>query len=87
MRPELLKKGKAMVQKSLSLLVQTVLVASLFSSCASTGNGGGGEVPGNEAGSQPVNPKETIEYQKAVLKCYKTGGSRVVKITGELRCF
>ncbi|MCB9228707.1 MAG: hypothetical protein H6618_03765 [Deltaproteobacteria bacterium] len=37
--------------------------------------------------SAPVNPKEEIEYKQALIRCHKTGGSRVVKINGILRCF
>ena len=44
-------------------------------------------VAGNEGGSQPLNEKEANEYKRAVHKCYKTGGTRVVKIQGKLRCF
>lgn len=45
------------------------------------------QVAGNEAGSEPVNRVEGFEYKKAIVRCHKTGGSRVVKITGKLRCF
>jgi hypothetical protein len=41
----------------------------------------------NDLGSQPVNKQEAIEYKRAVIKCYKNGGSRVVKIEGQLRCY
>ena len=44
-------------------------------------------VQGNEGGSEPVNEQEQWEYQKAVNRCHRTGGTRVVKIKGELRCF
>lgn len=52
-------------------------------SCAS----GISQVTGNEGGSAPVNKSEEKEYKRAILKCYKTGGTRVVKVEGELRCF
>ena len=45
------------------------------------------QVTGNEEGSAPVNKTEEREYQRAILKCYKNGGTRVVKISGELRCY
>jgi hypothetical protein len=48
---------------------------------------GGGTVAGNEKGSQPLNDGEVNAYKRAILKCYKTGGTRVVKINGDLRCF
>lgn len=44
-------------------------------------------VAGNEEGSQPVNDQEANEYKKAIVRCYKTGGTRVVKIMGNLRCY
>lgn len=53
----------------------------LLPACEHTG------VVGNEGGSAPVNETEAKEYQKAILKCYRLGGSRIVKITGELRCY
>jgi hypothetical protein len=46
-----------------------------------------GQVLGNETGSAPANQSEVPEYKRAVLRCYKTGGTRVVKIEGNLRCF
>jgi len=79
-----------MIRKNSHRLFCCVALLSLvatMSACATGGNGGGGSVAGNENGSEPVNQKETYEYQKAVLKCYKTGGTRVVKIEGALRCF
>ncbi|MFW7377824.1 MAG: hypothetical protein ACOH5I_03310 [Oligoflexus sp.] len=60
--------------------------ALLLGACEHSGGGGAG-VPGNDGGSAPVNEQESNQYKQAILKCYKTGGSRVVKIEGELRCF
>ena len=57
-----------------------------LASCAGMG-GGGGTVMGNENGSEPVNESEALEYQKAVVRCHKTGGTRVVKVEGRLRCY
>ncbi|NRA47004.1 MAG: hypothetical protein HRU09_18810 [Oligoflexales bacterium] len=37
--------------------------------------------------SKPINDAESQQYKKALLRCYKTGGSRIVKINGVLRCF
>ena len=48
---------------------------------------GPGSVPGNENGSAPLNDDEITAYKKASLRCRKTGGTRVVKIEGILRCF
>ena len=44
-------------------------------------------VSGNDGGSVPVNKEEELDYKKAVNRCYKTGGTRVVKIMGQLRCY
>ena len=45
------------------------------------------DLSANENGSDPVNTDEAVQYKKALLRCYKSGGSRVVKMMGELRCF
>lgn len=45
------------------------------------------QVAGNENGSEPVNTDEQREYMKAIRRCHKMGGSRIVKVMGELRCF
>ncbi len=63
------------------------LLLLLSVSACSTGGGGGGGVSGNENGSEPINGSESLEYKKAVVRCYKTGGTRVVKIMGQLKCY
>jgi hypothetical protein len=72
---------KTLVRSMLSCIV--ISSAVLLLSCAS----GSGGVTGNEGGSEPINEKESLEYKKAIVRCYKTGGNRVVKIMGELRCY
>lgn len=67
------------------LLMLTVLFSVQLFGCQS--GGGAGSVAGNEGGSDPINEQETYEYQKAVNRCHRTGGTRVVKIKGELKCF
>ena len=75
--------------------MKTVLWGTLLalhfvvSSCASMGGmgGGGSPVSGNENGSVPINEEEAIKYKQEIVRCNKTGGSRVVKIEGQLRCF
>jgi len=63
------------------LLAATAMVCQIgATSCSTT-------LAGNELGSQPVNDKEAIKYRQAIVRCYKTGGNRVVKIMGKLRCF
>ena len=61
-------------------LLPLVVVGAFSSSCQTS-------VSGNEGGSEPINDAETQEYKKAIVRCYKTGGTRVVKIMGELRCY
>jgi len=68
-------------QDSILRLLGFVFGFLLFSGCASL------SLRGNEGGSEPINDKEQVEYQKALLRCNKSGGSRVVKITGTLRCY
>lgn len=65
------------------------LAAVLSFSCWLSGcqSSGVGQVLGNENGSVPANQSEVGEYKRAVLRCYKTGGTRIVKIEGNLRCF
>lgn len=65
--------------RSLFLAI-TVFVAVHLTGCQSG-------VAGNEGGSEPVNEPEQWEYQKAVNRCHRTGGTRVVKIKGELKCY
>ena len=66
-----------MMKRILSAFVLLALAAG----CATSG------VPGNENGSAPLNGKEEQEYKKAIVRCYKTGGTRVVKVMGQLRCY
>lgn len=66
--------------------MKTALLAAIVLCCVSACANGGG-ISGNEGGSAPLNEAESIQYQKALLKCYKTGGTRIVKIEGYLRCF
>lgn len=54
-----------------------------LSGCATGGSG----IKGNEAGSSPSNASEEREYKRAILRCYKTGGNRIVKIKGKLMCY
>jgi len=71
-------------------ILTSMLIASfsMLSGCQTGGGGGGaGGVAGNENGTQPVNEQEGYELQKAVNRCHRTGGSRVVKIKGELKCY
>lgn len=61
--------------------------------CQSGGGGGGTSnrstagIHGGGESSSPINPAEDRDYKRALLKCYKTGGSRIVKIQGKLRCY
>ena len=60
-----------------------LLVVLMVAACAS---GSGGTLQ-NDSGTLPLNGKEEIQYKQELLRCYKTGGSRIVKIEGRLRCF
>lgn len=66
------------------LALQLVTTLSL-TACA--GGGGGGSNNGNDNGSNPINAQEERDYKRAINKCYKTGGSRVVKVEGQLMCY
>ncbi len=70
-------------------LVASALLAvfTTLSACSNGGGWTGGNVAGNEGGSEPVNSQEAFEFQKAVNRCHRTGGTRVVKIKGELKCY
>ena len=62
-------------------------IFSLFVTLLFLANCARSSVIGNEGGSEPINNKETYDYQNAINRCHKTGGTRVVKIMGELRCY
>jgi hypothetical protein len=65
--------------------LRTLFVAFICAFCVQCQSGSG--VRGNQGGSEPISEKEEIRYKSALLKCYKTGGSRIVKIEGVLRCY
>ena len=56
---------------------------ALFHCVACQGHG----ISANDSEFNPVNEQEALEYKKALIRCYKTGGSRIVKIMGDLRCY
>ena len=58
-----------------------LIFSTLFLSCVNGPTRGGG------ANSEPINPKEDKIQKQSLIRCYKTGGSRIVKIDGVLRCF
>lgn len=64
-----------------SLLIWAI---AMLSGCQTMGNA---SVIGNEGGSQPISEQEAYDMQKAVNRCHRSGGTRVVKIRGELRCY
>ena len=65
------------------IAVCSFLLIFLGMGCAGTGSGSGM----SREGSEPANHKERIRYKQALIRCHKTGGSRIVKINGSLRCF
>ncbi|MCX6130629.1 MAG: hypothetical protein NTX25_16415 [Proteobacteria bacterium] len=68
----------------LLIFFQALVLTSILTACA---GGQGMGVSGNEAGTAPLNKDEERDYKRAILKCYKTGGSRIVKIEGKLMCY
>lgn len=68
--------------RHLARLVATVAFLAWSASGCQTGM-----TAGNEGGSQPINEGEATDYKKALVRCYKTGGTRIVKIMGQLRCY
>lgn len=64
-------------------LIGTSMLIMVVSGCV----GSPLDVAGNEKGSKPVNNEEVTSYKKAIVRCYKIGGTRVVKIEGQLRCY
>lgn len=71
----------------MKLGIASLLLASLLSLTSCQGGLGGRSVMGNEGGSEPVNEIEAAEMQQAVNRCHRSGGTRVVKIRGQLRCY
>lgn len=69
------------------LVLMILLASPLTSTACSSGSMQGSSGLGNSGGSQPVNEKEGMEMNKALLRCHKTGGSRVVKIEGKFKCY
>lgn len=63
-----------------------LLLSCSIASCAGGGSGGSLDEFSNE-GSEPLNSKEATRYKQALIRCHKTGGTRIVKIDGVLRCF
>jgi hypothetical protein len=70
-----------------TLVFGPMLILCLALGACQSGGGGSEGVSGNDGGSDPINPTEERAYKRAILKCYKTGGSRVVKIEGQLMCY
>ena len=69
-------------------LNKVLFLVFLIGVCACAGGGStGGGVYGLKEGSKPINRGEELKYKKALIRCHKTGGSRIVKIKGTLRCF
>ena len=57
-----------------------MLALTWCSACKTSSSGSAGS-------SQPINASEALQQQQALNRCYKTGGSRVIKIYGRLRCY
>jgi hypothetical protein len=65
------------------IFTHTILVTGVFltASCRSF------HIEGNQGGSLPINEHEFHQMQREVQSCHRAGGTRVVKITGNMRCF
>lgn len=68
-------------------VVFALLMISAMAVITGCQTGGLGVLQGNEGGSEPISEQEAYEMQKAVNRCHRSGGTRVVKIRGELRCY
>jgi hypothetical protein len=77
------------MQRIVSLITTCALISVLLATAGCRGGSDltSADIIGNEFGSEPINDTEANEYKRAVVRCYKTGGTRVVKIMGQLRCY
>ena len=73
--------------KSNFIFLALLTLISGLSACQTGSQSAAYSVTGNEGGSEALNPQEGYELQKAVNRCHRTGGTRVVKIKGELKCY
>ena len=80
------KKTGIFAKKGISVFV-TIWILGNLSACAPSESTGTEDILGNDEGSTPINENESSEYKKAIMRCYKTGGTRVVKIMGSLKCY
>jgi hypothetical protein len=81
--------GRIMIPRIVLILV-FMIIGYLVEGCQSGGGGGFGgssQSQNSLGGTEPINQKEQLQYQKSLLKCVKSGGSRIVKIEGDLRCY
>jgi|GEM_PF-1128537 len=72
--------AKSMLVRLAALLMTTATLATI-TACQSM------QVAGNDTGSEPINAEEERQYMKEIRRCHKMGGTRIVKVQGELRCF
>ncbi|RZA17438.1 MAG: hypothetical protein EOP10_22770 [Proteobacteria bacterium] len=73
--------------KFLSSLPLIALLSLSLNACAGGAGSTTSTSQSNDGGSSPINGKEELAYKRAINKCYKTGGSRVVKVEGQLMCY
>ncbi|MES2745912.1 MAG: hypothetical protein V4655_10825 [Bdellovibrionota bacterium] len=73
--------------KFLSSLSLIALLSLSLNACAGGVGSSSTTSQSNDGGSSPINAREEIAYKRAINKCYKTGGSRVVKVEGQLMCY
>lgn len=67
--------------RSLSALVGILALVTILqvSGCQSSDVGSGS--------TEPLNDAEVIEYNRALNRCLKSGGTRIVKVLNQLRCY
>jgi hypothetical protein len=64
--------------KLLGILISVLLMTTACMSGVASFEGGN---------SEPLTTKESNLYKQSMIRCHKTGGTRVVKLNGKLRCF
>jgi hypothetical protein len=71
----------------MKIFLSLPLIALLSLSLQACAGGSSASSKANDGGSTPINAQEEMAYKRAINKCYKTGGSRVVKVEGQLMCY
>lgn len=71
----------------MNLLLRSIFISILLGAVScSHGNGNSFDFS-NSGGTEPRDDKEALKYRRELLKCYKSGGSRIVMIQQQLVCY